>query len=71
MLKICAVACPVADPGIWIWFRIRGVDDQTKIWRKNNYIDIKYKVKKRCLEKQRWMHKAQKMINTAGTINQW
>ena len=45
MLKICAVACLVVDPGIWIWFRIRGVDGQTKIWRENIYID-KYKVKK-------------------------
>ena len=70
MLKICAVACLVDDPGIWIWFRIRGVDDQTKIRGKNIYID-KYKAKKRWSEKQRWMHTAQKMINTAGTINQW
>ena len=46
MLKICAVACLVVDPGIWIWFRIRGVDGQTKIWGKNIYIDIKYKLKK-------------------------
>ena len=21
----------IADPGIWIWFMIRGVDDQTRI----------------------------------------
>ena len=45
MLKICAVARLIADPGIWIWFRIRGVDDQTKIRRKNIDID-KFKVKK-------------------------
>ena len=45
MLNICAVACLFADPDISIWFRIRVVDDQTKIRRKNVYID-KYKAKK-------------------------
>ena len=60
MLKICAVACLVVDPGIWIWFRIRGVDDQTKIRGKNIYID-KYKVEKVVGETKM----------NAGTINQW
>ena len=45
MLNICAVACLFADPGISIWFRIRVVNDQTKIQGKNIYID-KYKAKK-------------------------